>query len=224
MPAKNPRRSDSYVPPPWGPVIWYEYKCHNSSACENHNKGLIADYIFDTRYEELKKSNEPLSEMELKELIGLGKELRSLYDGENLQMVDDILKEYKGWLKNPPRELVKDSMSKNIEILDKYWVIHKDRHKVRRSLCLLRNGLNTLLLSIKSEATKSNPDLTWKKDELDTKLKLNKKFIDRVIKEKLFTREDIYGKIFDDDTIFDQIREAHKVYAAKWKQHYGTNP
>ena len=229
MSAKNPRRSGSYVPPPMGPVIWYRYKCrHNSEEinCINRNKGLIADWIFVTRYEQLKTSNDPLSEMELKELIALGKELRTLYDRENLQIVEDILTEYKGWLKKPPRELVKDRMSQDIELSDKHHplVISKDRHKLRHALCLTYNALMHELIMIKLETRKLLPRLIWKKAELDRHHKAAKRFIERIIQEKLFTREDIYGKIFEDDTIFDQINKAFKAYATKWKKHYGADP
>ena len=51
-----------------------------------------------------------------------------------------------------------------------------------------------------------------------------KKYLDFVIKTKIFTYDDIYKRTFPNDKIFDELKELHKEYAKVYKKEKGKSP
>lgn len=206
--------------PPMGPMIHWRYS--SEPAVEEENNMIdILTYYDEERLPYLEKQEE-VSKMEINEIIDIIKAGKSMFRGDldNEPAANHVL--------SIAKKIKKEK--KLIDDVPTYKVINECREEVKPERLHMRG----IVLGIWSRLTS---DMRTMKSSLKTK-KINililpadiyntvndKKYLDYLIENKIFTYDDIYKRTFESEKDFVELQDLFKKYSELYKQLKGKSP
>lgn len=207
---KTVKSKRAYIPP-LGPMMHWEYKItldfETGLQLERKNATQFLRFIQD-RYFALKNEKE-LSKSEFNDYVDMLAAIRSeIAWSKNTYDVIDTLHGYFMGLKKRVKlinDLPKYDIVYNVEI-------SQSRASNRKTICEIYNTYAVLKLHIEDELKhKSNLAI-----QSPHRLFEYKKYLDHMIKLKLFTYDDIYKHTFENDKFPEEIAALYKKYEDKY--------
>jgi hypothetical protein len=213
--------------PPMGPLIHpdfiknFEISTNKIKKNEQLKDNYIEfyTYLYEDRIPKLISKEAPLNLIELDDLLELSKIVTKEFQDMNLIDQDDI-KEIK-ILENQLKEVFR-----NNEVIDNRpskknigsFIIEPLRYKNRLQLVSLYNTIveKKKKMEVVTKKSKNFNDLIT--DSLIVRLLLGKRYVDELIRLKIFSHDDLYKNMFENENVFEELEELHKKYMEAYKK------
>jgi hypothetical protein len=207
-------KSNDYEVPPIGPMIHWELKARSDRE-ERNNLIKILNYI-NTRLDVIdnRKTNE--SKLEMNEFNDILKISKDIFEDkkDTLTFVNNLIKDVQDVYKD---KVLVDDVPKKTIISGLHVIPH--RIGTRKNVLYALNVTNSLIATF-NEAIQENKIFNTVPYGEFVRVSSFKKFLDYLIKHKIFTHDDIYKNTFKSDKIFDELKDKYEKYKVIYKAFY----
>jgi hypothetical protein len=204
--------------PPMGPWIHWNYKAKTSDDKEEHLLDMYQHIA--KRVSQIEKSNEKQSKMEFDEFHDIVKVciqkfkndkdyFSSMTKGKDFMNAVEKQKEFTS-------DIPKEKDVAGLKVSPKRVEIRENVHHVWAEFKFFEQ-------SIFNSLNKKRVDSVIPSQNFKIFLE-KKKYLDYLIKHKIFSYDDIYKNTFPSENVFDEIKEDYKKYAKLFKQSQGYSP
>lgn len=216
--SKSPKTL-SYEIPPMGPMIYWRSKPDDDDDDEKKYIMLMVDHIQD-RIEIIEDRETLESKLEMEEFLDILNHAHHVFKNKPklLQIVNQTKEDVQELKKT--KTFVNDIPKKTV-IADKE--VHSGRLLNRRSVYSIFAIYMSKLESIE-KALKLNKIHETVPSGSIRDLVNKKKYLDYLIKHKVFTHDDIYKRTFKSENIFDELQQKYKKYSELYKRLEGNSP
>jgi hypothetical protein len=210
----------SYEIPPMGPMIYWRSKPDDDDDDEKKYIMIMFDHIQD-RIELIEDRDTIESRMEIEEFLDILKHAHSVFKNKPklLQMVITTQNDVQELKKT--KELIND-VPKQIDI--GYKTVHPkrldNRIEVFKILSLYTSAIKQIERAIKNKTI----TVTVTSGSIRELVNNKKKYLDYLIKHKVFTYDDIYKHTFKSENAFDELQIKYKKYRDLYKKLQGNSP
>lgn len=202
----------SYVPS-IGPMI------HWNQGDADENMSEFVEYI-DEKTQQYAATTKSLSKMEIEEMYDILEIAKKQYDHDKdyVKYVNDVKKQVDGVVKKsqlfddvPKNEIYEDMRIKSNRVYNRAQVLD-----IFNSYSTIKKILSTVV---------NKQDIKY--DILPGEIKIqksHKKYLDRLIELKIFTKDDIYKKVFKNEKWLEEIEDLWGEYTVLYKKVKGKSP
>ena len=205
-----------YVAPSMGPVIAFNYNGFQNDTEVWKNKRKMVNYVFPRIYG-LMHSKDPISKMEAEELLYYAKYFNRIKEDHRLKLsyqkislIEDRCKEFDSFMKNNGVVLIDDVPKEEIEKVSKI-VIHPSREDIRDEVLRIFNHVQSAITDMKLSLDKKKIMSDWASGRVYLFLK-DRYYIDCLIKDKIFQKDEIYEKVFTTEFNFEQLEKIYEEF------------
>jgi hypothetical protein len=223
---KRIKEREGLYPPPMGPLIHPEFiKNHETNINRNKKREELKNnyidmytYLYEERIPKIIKKEVPLSVMEKNDLLELSKIITK--ELKDIDLIDkDDINEIK-IMENQLKEVFKNNEVIDDQPTKKHigsWYIEPLRYDNRLHLLNLYNLIKSEK-SFMQGSIKLNTFEALVTSSVIIRLVLGKRYIDELIRLKIFSHDDLYNNMFESENIFDELQELHKKYIEAYKK------
>jgi hypothetical protein len=211
---KKIKKPKGYEAPPMGPILnpMYGVKLFESDMEEKKlvNAEQMLEYI-GNRIDVLQDTTDPISSMEMEDIIDSLKELKKIYERENGDFLE-IIMEMRDFLKTfyspkSTKVFIDDVPEPQPYIVSEYS-IYPQRWKMRNHV---RTIHATMMESTKRMKNHMDTGKFGDPGAVETILE-EKAYLTLLIRKKIFRKEDIYGKVFKSEKDFTDLKRLFEKY------------
>lgn len=211
---KRIKKPKGYEAPPMGPIIGLMYGIRLFEPEMDDKKVANAkqtlQYI-SNRIDELQDTTDPISSMEMEDIIDSLKELKKIYKVENAVFLELII-EMQDFLKtfySPHSDKVFiDDIPEPQDYVVRTYSIYPQRWRMRTHVDTIHA---TMLVSTASMKRQIDTGKYTDPGAVESILE-EKAYLTLLIRKKIFRKEDIYGKVFKSEKDFTDLKRLFEKY------------
>ena len=221
--AVSAKKTSSKEAPSFGPMIYWKFNTRDTLKI-HANIRIFVDYIRSKIHEYYDDKTIVISKMELDEFLEILKDLKDYVEDENFEGREKFLKRIKNLILGAKDILKTHKFTDDAPKRDVFekMELRPDRLFNRGQVLFIYNYFMSTKHTFET-AIKYDKIFSHEGEGTMRRIREMKKYLDHLIKLKVFRYDDIYHKMFDSEKNYNALFELYKKYKVIYKRTEGKS-